>query len=110
MSFSPDGSVLASGGWGNDIFLWDVSSGSQLATLEGHTAVVWSVSFSADGSMLVSGGLENDVILWDVSSGSQLATLQEATDRVWAVSFSSGRLHSGVRESGRQGNPLGRIE
>ena len=38
MSFSPDGSVLAAGG--SDVVLWDVSSRSQLATLQGHRSGV----------------------------------------------------------------------
>ena len=67
VSFSADGSVLASGS-GFDVVLWDVSSRSQLATLEGHTAWISSVSFSADGSMLASGGGDGTVILWDVWS------------------------------------------
>ena len=113
VSFSPDGSLLAAGG-GSAVFLWDVSSRRQLGFLRGGGPASFSpegpVSFSPDGSMLVSGGRDNDVILWDVSSRSQLATLQEAKDRVLVRVVFSGRLHSGVRETGRQGNPLGRVE
>ena len=97
VSFSPDGSLLASGErdpWGGnpwnedgDVILWDVSSRSQLAILQGHTSRVRSISFSPDGSLLASGGKDGDVILWDVSGRSQVATLPH-TSEVFSVSFS----------------------
>ena len=74
--------MLASGS-GFDVVLWDVSSRSQLATLDGRGLV----SFSPDGSMLVSEGRDNDVVLWDVSSRIQLATLQGHSEGVRSVSF-----------------------
>ena len=82
VSFSPDGSMLASGG--SEVILWDVSSRSQLATLQGHSPV----SFSPDGSMLASGS-GFDVVLWDVSSRGQLAALEGHTAWISSVSFSS---------------------
>ena len=89
VSFSADGSTLASGSWDGTVILWDVVSRSQLTTLEGHTARVSSVSFSADGSTLASGSWDGTVILWDVASRSQLTTLEGHTARVSSVSFSA---------------------
>ena len=66
--------MLASGAGDGTVILWDVWSDSQLATLEGDSWRVSSVSFSPDGSVLASGG-GSDIVLWDVSSRSQLATL-----------------------------------
>ena len=70
VSFSPDGSMLASGGRRNEVILWDVASGSQLATLQGHAELesISSASFSPDGSLLASGSDDGTVLLWQLAS------------------------------------------
>src|SRR5262245_48605351 len=65
--FSPDGKTLASSGRDATIKLWDVKTGKNLATLEGHDYEVWSVAFSPDGKTLASAGTKDkSVKLWDV--------------------------------------------
>ncbi|MYK41387.1 MAG: T9SS type A sorting domain-containing protein, partial [Gemmatimonadetes bacterium] len=68
--------------------LWDVSSEQEIATLQGHTDRVTSVSFSPDGQTLVSGSLDQTVRLWDVSTRQELAILQGHADGITSVSFS----------------------
>jgi WD40 repeat protein len=46
VSFSPDGSTLASGSDDTTIKLWDVETGSELQTLTGHSNWVHSVAHS----------------------------------------------------------------
>ena len=58
VSFSPDGTILASGGWGG-IELWDVATETNFATLM-HGGTVSSVSFSLDGETLASGGWDSN--------------------------------------------------
>ena len=60
VSFSPDGTKVASGSDDNTVKLWDVTSGECLQTLEGHSSDVWSVSFSPDGTKVASGSGRQD--------------------------------------------------
>ena len=69
VSFSPDGSTMASGSEDSDVRLWDANTGGPLHTLTGHTSGVNSVSFSPDGMMIASGSEDRTVRLWDANTG-----------------------------------------
>ena len=64
LGFSPDGKLLASGSADHTIKLWDVESGRDLLTLQGHDLAVTSVTFFAESDRLASVGLDGKVISW----------------------------------------------
>ncbi|MDX6499872.1 MAG: hypothetical protein QOG23_3132 [Blastocatellia bacterium] len=73
VAFSPNGQLLASGGPGSTITLWDVRARKELRTLSGHLFdVVSSVAFSPDGKTLASGNDNGTIRLWDIASGKEL--------------------------------------
>ena len=88
VSFSPDGSILASASYDSTVKLWDVATRQNIATLEGHSLRVFSVSFSPDGSTLASASYDSTVKLWDVATRQNIATLEGHRDVVYSVSFS----------------------
>jgi len=66
LDFSPNGSLLAIG-VGNALQLWDVSSGTMLASLAQHTGMISALAFSADGKYIATAGQDNQLFLWQVS-------------------------------------------
>ena len=67
VSFSPDGTLLAAGGNGGDLLLWDAATGEQLELFAGHGHWIESIAFSPDGATLASGSADGTVLLWDVA-------------------------------------------
>lgn len=101
IAFSPDGRTIASGDQEGRIKLWDVESGVDIATINGHGKEVSSVIFSPDGAMLASGSGDDTVKLWDVGARRSIAarfkrfvtrrhiaTLRGDTGLVESVAFS----------------------
>lgn len=70
VTFSPDGSMLASASSDQKVKIWNIQSGEEIRTLEGHTGSVKSVAFSPDSSRLVSGG-SRETKIWKLNSGEE---------------------------------------
>ena len=69
VAFSPDSSVIASGGGVLDqtVRLWDVKTGEQKQVFTGHTDMVADVAFSPDGKVLASASWDGTMLLWKVT-------------------------------------------
>ena len=66
VAVSPDSTILAAATTGA-IRLFDLTTGSQVGSLNGHRSSVYGLEFSADGKRLVSCGIDQTVRVWDVS-------------------------------------------
>jgi WD40 repeat protein len=88
VTFSGDGSTLASASSDATVRLWDPASGETLHVLRGHTSTVWRVEFSPDGKTLASASWDGTVKLWDVGTGEEVATLRGHEGPVYGVAFS----------------------
>ncbi|HEV8587834.1 MAG TPA: caspase family protein [Pyrinomonadaceae bacterium] len=88
VAFSPDGKILASGGYDSTVKLWDATADRELRTLSGHTGPVDSVAFGPDGKILASGSGDTTIKLWDAAKGKELRTLSGHTNAVLSVAFS----------------------
>ena len=56
MAFSPDSSLLASGGDDRNARIWDMHTGKQLLSLEERAGAVRGVHFTPDGTRLILAG------------------------------------------------------
>jgi RNA polymerase sigma factor (sigma-70 family) len=72
VTFSPDGRLLACGGYDGDIRLWNPATGAELRVLRGHDAKVVSLAFSQDNKRLVSGSRDQTIRIWDAATGKEL--------------------------------------
>ena len=88
LSLSPDGSIIASGGYDHRILLWDAASGRKLREIKGHNGAVFDLSFHPAGKVFASASTDRTVKLWDVESGAHIQTLAQSTKEVHAVAFS----------------------
>ena len=99
--FSPDGKTLSSVVPGNTVRLWDVKTGEQKGTLDGHLSLISTDGvFSPDGVTLATGSRVQTVRLWDIKTGEQKGTLTGHTDWVISLAFSPDgmTLASGSRD------------
>jgi WD40 repeat protein len=78
-AFSPDGRILAMGGSGTGIELWDCDTGEprvEIAT-EGQRPAVTAVAFSPDGQTLASISEDGVVDLWNSVNGKLKQTIRQ---------------------------------
>ncbi|MDY6806321.1 MAG: hypothetical protein SXA11_21295 [Cyanobacteriota bacterium] len=90
VSFSPDGSFLASAGADGIIKLF-YPDGREIATIEADKLAVSGIAFSPDGKILASGGGEQIIKIWNLEDNSspELAMVFEGhAGLVTSVSFS----------------------
>src|SRR6185312_15022421 len=94
-AFSPDGKTLCLAGGADDesgiVKLFDVATGRERLSLDGHAAWVNAIAFAPDGKTLASGaGTESagEVKFWDVATGKPQATFNPEGGYVLSLAFS----------------------
>jgi len=89
VTFSADGSQLASMSDDRTVRLWDTGTCRCIAILSGHSRSVISAAFSSDGLRLASTSRDKTARLWDSRTGTHIATLSGHFGDVNAVKFSA---------------------
>ncbi len=87
MAFSPDGKQLASCGADKLVRVFDVSTGKQRLSLEGHTHHVLSVAWQDGGRILASASADGTIKLWDTISGEQQRTVSGFGKEITSLAY-----------------------
>ncbi len=87
-AFSPDGSLIATGGEDGTVRLWDGATGEPQGEPWRACGPVQAVAFSPDGRTLLSGSFSGGAQLWDLATGRQRGPTLAHRGRVNAVAFS----------------------
>ena len=67
VAYSNDGSMVATGGSGGSVQLWERASGKSLAFLRGHRGAITALSFSRDGRFLLTASEDGTARLWEMA-------------------------------------------
>jgi WD40 repeat protein len=93
VAFSPDGSVLATGGAFASVHTWDAETGAAIAAFAGHGAAIDALAFVSD-ELVLSGAEDGAAVVWDVNPDWRLERTIGSVDdpgtfvdRVMALDF-----------------------
>src|SRR5205807_4263381 len=66
VTFSPDGSLIATASDDHTARVWDAARGKELYTLTGHAQGVRAVAFSPDGKRVITGSTDGTARIWQL--------------------------------------------
>jgi WD40 repeat protein len=106
--------MLVSGSKDKSIKVWDIASGKELFTLNGHENTITDVKFSKDDRFLISGSLDGSMRFWDINSKTQKVSFIGFNDNEYIaitpkgyyLSSKLGSLHQKVMTSLLEYKPL----
>jgi eukaryotic-like serine/threonine-protein kinase len=97
VTWSPDGTRVASGSDASSVQVWNAATGEPLFTYRGHSSAVYAVAWSRDEISIISGSADNTVQVWEAATGQLFSTYRGHSSSVLAVAESpnEARIASG---------------
>ncbi|MEZ4666893.1 MAG: protein kinase [Anaerolineae bacterium] len=90
VSYSPDGSLLASAGRDNSIILWNTNTNKPaFPPLRGHSNWINSLSFNRNGTVVISASSDGTVRQWSTTTGQMIGDPIRASTagEIWSIAF-----------------------
>eukprot|EP00276_Gloeochaete_wittrockiana_P009833 CAMPEP_0184652704 /NCGR_PEP_ID=MMETSP0308-20130426/10405_1 /TAXON_ID=38269 /ORGANISM="Gloeochaete witrockiana, Strain SAG 46.84" /LENGTH=2826 /DNA_ID=CAMNT_0027087733 /DNA_START=120 /DNA_END=8601 /DNA_ORIENTATION=+ len=89
VSFSPDGTLIASAGSDCTLQVWNVLEGcEQFNIANAHDDVIWDVQFSSDGKLIATTSADRTIKLWSLIDRKEVELLRVHTDTVRSCAWS----------------------
>ena len=104
---SGDGRLAVSASSDKTLKVWEVESGRELRTLQGHSSSVNGVALSGDGRLAVSASEDKTLKVWELESGRELRTLAGHSSSVTGVALSADGRRGGLGVGGRDAEGVG---
>lgn len=87
LAFSPDSTLLVSGGTDGILRLWDIEQAQQVVRQRRDDGTILSLAYSYDGTLLVSTSAAGVVRLWQMPEGREVMTIDQFDDAVTCACF-----------------------
>jgi WD40 repeat protein len=84
LAFSPDGRLLASGGWDRTVRLWETASAQERRRYDGHESWVQWIDFAPDGGRLAAANMDGTALVWQVFDPAPAQRSAEDLKALWA--------------------------
>lgn len=88
VSWSPDGTSIASAGRDQSVFVWQPASGDIVCTYREHSGLTYALSWSPDSKYLASAGSDKAVHVWAATTGYSINRYGGHTEPVRTVAWS----------------------
>ena len=66
IAVDPDSRLIASGGWGGRVKLWDIGDGKARGQWQAHSGAINGIVFVDDGTRLLTAGYDGRIAIWNL--------------------------------------------
>jgi WD40 repeat protein len=88
LAYSPNGRLLAAGGFADSVWLFDAEQGKLIRELPAPGVDIRTIVFSPNGTRMAAAGRAGLVRIWDATSGQQVSDVQVSSRRIFALAYS----------------------
>jgi WD40 repeat protein len=91
--YSPGGKLIAGGGMGKKVRVWDAKTGTVVRTIDGLAPITRAVAISSDDKLLATGGDDGFARVWDLATGKLVIAWVGHAGMISSLAFSPDGKH-----------------